>query len=98
MCVCVCVPTRGVQVYMVVGRDNMWANVHAGGIREPWHVDFSWGLDDPRKWAPVYTSVHARPPSLPDEQPAPLYTQPAPQFTATVSVVACVCVRNCLVM
>lgn len=34
---------------MVVGVDNMWVNVHAGNVVQPWDSQFSWDLDDTRK-------------------------------------------------
>ncbi len=69
---------------MVIGQDNMWVNVHPVAIKEPWHPQFSWEFEDRGKWAPLYTTVHTKPLSLPDAQPTVLYYQPAFSFIATV--------------
>jgi hypothetical protein len=73
------------KVYMVVGRENMWANVHAGNVMTPWHLSFSWEVEDTRKWAPLYSNIHSRPLALPDTQTPVVYTQPSQQFVTAVS-------------
>ena len=82
------------QVFTVVGRDNMWANVHPAEVREPWSIGFSWELEDTRKWAPLYTSIHSRPPELPDAQVPVMYYQPAHNFVTKVLMRACSLVNN----